>query len=115
MADVSNLFGAFQRTVLFYPPGGPTTYSHNHRVSGTVKVNGVAASKMVALFNRETMVMLAMKQSEADGTFEFSGIPEVSMPIHAEGVLVLALDSTEGFNAEVADRIDAVGIGEPVV
>ena len=88
------------------------TYSYNHRISGSVKVNGVAASKLVMVFNRETMIMLGIKQSLADGSFEFVGLPENRMPIFPNGLLVLAIDSSEGFNAEIADKIEPVGLGE---
>lgn len=120
MADISasvtaSPYSSSQIITLSSYAGSPVPiYAHNHRISGTVKVNGVVAQKMVALFNREKMEMLSMKLSNADGTFEFKGLPEARLPIFPNGLLVLAIDSSEGFNAEIADKIEPVGIGEAI-
>lgn len=115
MADLTGSFEQHSDSFILFSPGGvPPTFSYNHRISGTVKVNGVAAQKTVMVFNRETMTLLNIRGSNTDGTFEFIGLPESKLPTFPNGLLVLAIDSSEGFNAEIADKIEPVGIGEAI-
>lgn len=80
-----------------------------HKIAGTVTVDGQPAVKKVLAFNRATYELLGVTESAADGTWEIKGMP----PTKEREVLVLALDDTGKYNAEVADFITAVGGIEP--
>ncbi len=76
-----------------------------HKIAGTVTVDGKPAVKKVLAFNRATYQLLGNTESAADGTWQIKGMP----PTKEREILVLSLDDTGKYNAEVADFITAVG------
>lgn len=78
---------------------------HRHRLAGTVYIDGQPATRLVCVFHRGTLVLLAAKWSfPSTGTWEISGLPEYA----ERDLLVLALDTTGAYNAEVADFVSQV-------
>ncbi len=83
-----------------------------HKIAGTVTVDGSPSVKKVLAFHRGTYQLLGSTESTMpDGKWEIRGMP----PTAAREIVVLALDDSGKFNAEVADFITAVGgIEQPV-
>ena len=73
-----------------------------HRLAGVVTVDGAPAKKRVVVCARETMGVVAACWSDpSTGAWELYGLPE-----YAEGaLLVLSVDDTGTYNAEVADYV----------
>lgn len=94
---------------LFALPGDPLTYGYNHRLSGTVAVNEVAAEKRVVVMTRGTMVIIDSTVSRPDGTWDIFGIAQ---KYDGVALTVIATDYTDTYNAEIADNVKTVGIGE---
>lgn len=76
-----------------------------HRLAGVVTVNGQPGSKLIYVFDRILMILIASKWSNpTTGAWEFKGLPQYS----ERSLIVLALDNTGSYNAEVADYISQV-------
>lgn len=75
-----------------------------HYLSGTVTVEGVGASRPVAVFNRTDFTLLGVTISGANGDWKVWGVPEVG-----EGdVLVVTLAEDLSLNAVCADHVSQV-------
>ena len=72
-----------------------------NRLAGRVKVNGSGAKKRIVIFNRETLEYVASGMSNADGTWEIKGLPEIS----GEEFFVVYLDDTRSFDPVAFDNI----------
>lgn len=72
-----------------------------HVLGGTTVVNGAPASKLVVVFNRSTMQMIAAKWSDSDGTWRMEGLPQYA----PRELFVVHFDETGQFNAIVYDFI----------
>lgn len=88
--------------VVLVNPAGRTD---RHRLAGTVTVDGTPAKKTVMVARRDTLELVAYKTSDpTTGTWELYGLAE-----YPEGsLLVLAMDDTGTYNAEVADYVSQV-------
>jgi hypothetical protein len=76
-----------------------------HRLAGIVTVDGQPARRLVVVFDRLTMVMVAVTWSfPTTGAWQISGIPEYPL----RQLLVMSVDHTGNYNAEVADYISQV-------
>jgi len=76
-----------------------------HRLAGTVTVNGSPASRLIAVFDRMTMSLLAVKLSDpVTGAWDVSGLPEYPV----QRLFVVALDNASSFNAEIADYVSQI-------
>lgn len=75
-----------------------------HRLAGTVTVDGVPAKRLVAVLNRATLGLIASTISDSSGAWEIFGISEYP----ERALLVLAIDNTGNYNAEVADFVTQV-------
>lgn len=87
--------------------GSPSARTDRHRLAGEVLVDGVLGKKLVGVFLRTSMVLLAAKFSDpTTGAWEFSGMPEYPL----RSLLVTGLDEEGGqdYNAAVADFISQV-------
>ena len=80
----------------------PVHRADRHRLAGIVTVDGVPASKLVAVILRASYVLLALRWSDPfTGAWEVAGLPE-----YPEGsLLVLAMDNSGTYNAEAADYV----------
>ena len=78
-------------------------------IRGSVNVDGKGERKRIAIFDRSSMSTKAMRYSDGNG-YWFWRIGEKVYPIHERKnrFLVLALDDTKTFNAEVYDYISPV-------
>lgn len=83
----------------------PLPRTDRHRLAGTVTVDGVPASQLVVVQDRLTFALIAASLSDpTTGAWEIQGLPE-----YAEGsLIVLALDNSGTYNAEVADYVSQV-------
>lgn len=76
-----------------------------HRLAGTVTVDGAPAKRLVMVLDRLTMALLAAKWSDpTGGAWEIAGLPQYA----ERQLLVLAVDHTDTYNAEVADYVTQV-------
>lgn len=83
----------------------PTPRTDRHRLAGIVTVDGVPAQKLVVVVDRSNFALYAMTYSDPiTGAWEIKGLPEYA----ERSLLVLAMDSTGNYNAEVADYISQV-------
>lgn len=71
------------------------------RLAGRVQVNGSGASKRVAVYNRWTLQYLGSGKTNADGTWEMTGFPELT----GEDLFVIYLDDTRSFDPVAFDNI----------
>ena len=71
------------------------------RLAGRVQVNGSGAKKRIGIFKRETLEYVASGISNADGTWEIKGLPEIS----GEEFFVVYLDDTRSFDPVAFDNI----------
>lgn len=84
---------------------GPLVRTGRHRIAGTVKVDGLPAKRYVVVIDRRSLSYLAATISDpVSGEWELSGLPEYP----ERALLVMALDTTGNYNAEVADYITQV-------
>ena len=84
---------------------GELKRTDRHRIAGTILVNGQPASRFVAAYDRRRFSWLASTISDpVTGSWEISGLPELPL----QSLLVVSLDTTGTFNAEVADYISQV-------
>jgi hypothetical protein len=85
--------------------GSPPARTDRHRLAGTVTVDGQPASRLVCVFDRLTMSLIASKWSNpTTGAWEIKGISEYP----AQRLFVVSFDSIGNFNAEIADYISQV-------
>ena len=71
------------------------------RLAGRVQVNGSGAKKRIAVFKRGTLEYVASGISNADGTWEIKGLPELT----GEDLFVVYLDDTRSFDPVAFDNI----------
>ena len=71
------------------------------RLAGRVKVNGSGSKKRIAVFRRGTLEYVASGMSNADGTWEMTGFPELT----GEDLFVVYLDDTRSFDPVAFDNI----------
>ena len=71
------------------------------RLAGRVQVNGSGAKKRIAVFKRGTLEYVASGMSNADGTWEMPGLPELT----GEDLFVVYLDDTRSFDPVAFDNI----------
>ena len=71
------------------------------RLAGRVQVNGSGAKKRIAIFKRGTLEYVASGMSNADGTWEIKGLPEIA----GEEFFVVYLDDTRSFEPVAFDNI----------
>lgn len=84
---------------------GAETITRRHRLAGTVTVDGLPAQRYVTVFDRRNYTWVASAISNAvTGAWEITGLPEYP----ERALLVVALDTTGNYNAEVADYITQV-------
>ena len=79
----------------------PTPSTVRHRLAGRVQVNGSGSKKRIAIFRRGTLEYVASGMSNADGTWEIQGLPEIS----GEEFFVVYLDDTRSFDPVAFDNI----------
>ena len=86
--------------------GGPVpARTDRHYLAGKVTVNGSPAARRVVVLDRDTFAYRASTWSDGTtGDWDFAGLPEYE----PESLIVLALDESGDFNAEVADHISQV-------
>ena len=73
-----------------------------HRLAGVVTVDGLPAKRVIAVIDRQLMNFVAFTVSDATtGKWEIVGLP----PKAEKSLTVVAFDSTENYNAEIADYI----------
>lgn len=76
-----------------------------HRLAGVVTIDGVPSRRVVGVFDRRSLSLIAAAISEATtGEWELAGLPEYP----EAALLVVALDNTGTYNAEVADYVSQV-------
>ena len=75
--------------------------TNRRRLAGRVQVNGSGAKKRIAVFRRGTLEYVASGMSNADGTWEMPGLPELP----EESLLVFYIDDTRSFNPIAFDYI----------
>ena len=76
-----------------------------HRLAGTVTVDGIPSKRDIFVIDRMSLSYVAGTKSDTvTGEWEITGLPE-----YPEGsLIVLALDNTATYNAEVADYVSQV-------
>jgi len=85
--------------------GTPSLRTNRNKLAGTITVDGQPASRLAVVLDRATFVLIAATISNpATGDWEIKGIPEYPM----QSLLVMSLDNTGDYNAEVADYISQV-------
>lgn len=76
-----------------------------HRLAGTVYVDGAPARRLVVVIDRVTLVLVASKWSDPiTGAWEINGLDQFG----ERRLLVVAMDDTGNYNAEVADYVSQV-------
>lgn len=76
-----------------------------HRLAGTVTVDGLPAKKRIVVTDRTTFVPCAFTLSNpVTGAWEIYGLPEYPL----RSLMVIAIDDTGNFNAELADCVSQV-------
>jgi len=77
-----------------------------HKIAGTVTVDGVPAKRLVMAMDRRFATLIASTFSDRPevGAWSFEGLPEYP----ERALIVVALDTTGNYNAEVADYISQV-------
>ena len=79
------------------------------KVSGTVMVDSVVATRRVLLIDRKTLQYVKSMMSKSDGTFTFRKLPEQGQH---DFFISLAFDDRRVYDAEVMDFIKAVRVEE---
>ncbi len=89
----------------FFRLGTPPLRPDRHRLAGVVTVDGLPAKRLITVVDRLTMTLVTARWSDqVTGAWEIAGLAEYP----ERSLLVLALDSTGNYNAEVADYISQV-------
>lgn len=79
--------------------------THRHKIGGTVTVDGLPARRNIIAVDRGTMSYRGGTVSDpVTGKWELKWLPEYP----ERSLLVMALDTTGNYNAEVADYISQV-------
>ncbi|WP_284153042.1 hypothetical protein [Desulfofustis limnaeus] len=87
-----------------------TARQGRHKLAGTVTVDGQPARRNIMVIDRRTLTYVAGTTSDpTTGAWEIYGVSEYP----ERSLLVLALDTTGHYNAEVADYITQVATVEP--
>lgn len=82
--------------------GVSNTLSHRHSLSGVIMVEGNPARRVVAVFDRESLTLVAATYSnELTGKWEIKGVPEYPVM----GLLVIAIDNTGNYNSQLLDYV----------
>lgn len=85
--------------------GPAPTRTDRHRLAGICTVDGVPSRRLVVVVDRKTINLLAARYSDpGSGAWIIEGLPQYD----EKQLLVLALDDTETYNAEVADYVSQV-------
>lgn len=85
--------------------GSTAPRTDRHRLAGTITVDGQPAGRVVVVFNRLTLNMVAVTVSNnITGTWEIKGIAEQP----EKQLLIFSLDNTGAYNAEIADYVSQV-------
>ena len=80
----------------------PSPRIDRHRLAGSVTVDGSPTQKQIAVFDRVSFELLATCYSDpTTGDWELFGMYEYP----EKSLLVVALDNSETYNAEVADYV----------
>lgn len=91
----------FELTIL----GQYTPRADRHRLAGTVTVDGSLAKRLVVVLKRDGLSYVAAKFSDqTTGAWEINGLLEYP----EKSLLVVAMDNSETYNAEVADYVSQV-------
>lgn len=86
-----------------------TEITRRHKIGGTVMVDGQPAKRNIMAFDRRTMTYLGGATSDpVTGAWDMPGLAEYP----ERALLVLAMDTTGNYNAEVADYISQVATVE---
>ncbi len=114
--EITQISGTYLRTASQYMPGSParvvgevintlTLRNGNLRKVGTLKLAGapqVPAARRVVLMEMDTLRVVRGTMSAADGSYAFEKIDQ-----YPGQYLILGIDQTGAYNADVADRITA--------
>ena len=88
----------------------PTPRTDRHRLAGTVTVDGQPARRLVVVIDRVSLILKAAVQSDpVTGAWELTGLAEYPV----QQLLVVSLDDTGTYNAEVADYISQIATYTP--
>lgn len=89
--------------IILGPPPAPR--AGRHRLAGVVTVDGIQAARAIVVLNRRSLLWVAGTLSNPiTGEWEITGVLE-----HPErSLIVVALDNTGNYNAEVADYVSQV-------
>lgn len=75
------------------------------KLAGIVNVDGLPASRRIAVFDRKSCLLLSSTMSSpTTGAWDVTGLPEYP----EMGLLVVAFDTEGKYNAEVADYVSQV-------
>ena len=114
--EITQIIGWGYRTASQYTPGSSVrvvggvvntlpSRTGSLRKAGTLKLAGtpqVPAARRVVLLEMDTLRVVRGTMSAADGSYAFEKIDQ-----HPAGYLILGIDQTGVYNADVADRITA--------
>ncbi len=76
-----------------------------HKLAGVITVGGIPKKRIVIVFDRSNLTPIASTYSNQEtGEWKITGIPEYP----ERQLLVLSLDHTGKYNAEVADYVSQV-------
>ena len=88
-----------------YHLSSPAARTDRHRLAGTVTIDGSPAKRLVVVLKRDDLSYVAAKFSDqTTGAWEVNGLSEYP----EKSLLVVALDNSETYNAEVADYVSQV-------
>lgn len=89
----------------FVVSGSVPLRTDRHRLAGTVIVDGQPASRLVCVFDRRAMALIAAKWSDpTTGAWEIAGLPEYP----EGGIFVIASGHPATENAAVFDSVSQV-------
>lgn len=114
--EITFICGVYLRTASQYTPGSAARVLGEFtntlplrngalRKTGTLKLAGtpqVPAARRVVLMEMDTLRVVRGTMSAADGSYAFEKIDQ-----YPAGYLILGIDQTGVYNADVADRITA--------
>ena len=78
-----------------------SAYASKRRLAGKISNNTVGLSVRYAVYNRWTLQYLGSGKTNADGTWEMTGFPELT----GEDIFVVYLDDTRSFDPVAFDNI----------
>lgn len=114
--EITQIVGWGYRTASQYSPGSPARLvggvinalpfrNGNLRIAGTLKLIGpplTPAQRRVVLLERDTLRVVRSTYSAVDGSYAFEKLDG-----YAANYIVLGIDQTGVYNADVADNIPA--------